>query len=56
MFVIHLNDTTLKTLLLQILITKMIFLGNKVVYIFFPLLVGKIWAYTIKNVPIFLKH
>ena len=42
MFFIHLNDNTLKTLLIQILVTKMIFLGNWVVYIFFPLPVGKI--------------
>ena len=45
MFVIHLNDTTLKTLLLQILVTKMIFSRKLGGVPFFPLSVGKIRAY-----------
>ena len=41
----HQNDTTLKTLLLQILVTKMIFSRKFGGIHFFPLPVGKIWAY-----------
>ena len=41
----HQNDMTLKTLLLQILVTKMIFSSKLGGIHFFPLPVGKRWAY-----------
>ena len=44
-FVIYINDTTIKTLLLKILVTNMIFSGKIGDNHFPPLYVGKIWAY-----------
>ena len=43
-----LNCQTLKTLFLKILLIKMISQENWVVYIFYPLPVGKIWAYMVR--------
>ena len=45
MFVIYFNGKTLKTHLLQILVTKMIFSRKFGGIYFFPLPVAKIWAY-----------
>ena len=43
-----LNCQTLKTLFLQILLFKMIFQENWVLYIFSALPVGKMWAYMVR--------